>query len=59
MSHAAGRKPVYTAGQINRASSVCRKSFRVIIYKYMEEKNILGKTNIKTDVIMKGNRTQK
>ena len=50
MSHAAGRKPLYSAGRRNIPLSVCRKSFLLIIYKYIM-------ADFRTDIITKGNRT--
>ena len=59
MSHARGRKPVYTVGRRNRPPSVCRKSFRLIIYECIKDSTVVGKADIETDVNGEGNKAQK
>jgi len=38
---------------------VCRKSFRLTKYEYIKDSNIVGKADIKTDVITEDNEAQK
>jgi len=53
------KKPVYTAGRRNRPPSVCRTSFRLIIYECIKDSTTVGKAKIKTNVITEDNRAQK
>ena len=43
----------------NRSPSVCRKSFRLLIYECIKGSTIVGKADTRTIVITEGNRAQK